>query len=291
MIMFRALLVCISLISVFSYQALFATEKANETVIKVESSDEEARAQALLTKAVNYYKEKKDDAFAAFSRQGEFVDGSLYVFVIGTDGKLFASGGASSVFIGRDISKMSDVTGKPYIRETIDIATAKNAGSIEYRWLDWANRKIVRKVAYFQKVDNRIIGVGYYILRAGKEQADALLEEAVNAVKKDPKSALAAFNDMNGEFVRDDLYVFVVDLNGIMRAHGINPRLINKNAMDLKDIKDKSIIKPIVDTAKEKGKGSVVYQWQNPLTKKVETKHTSFRKVGDYIVAVGYFTR
>ena len=31
--------------------------------------------------------------------------------------------------------------------------------------------------------------------------------------------ALAAFNDPKGQFVKDDLYIFVLDLNGKMLAH------------------------------------------------------------------------
>jgi cytochrome c len=291
--MLRVLLVCIALISVLSNHVLFAVETGNENPIKAEENIEAARAKTLLTKAVNYYMAKKDQALATFSRQGEFVDGQLYVFVIGTDGKLLASGGSSSVFIGRDVSTKRDVTGKLFIREVMNNAKANSVGTVEYRWLNWEDRKIERKVAYYQKVADRIIIVGYYIPRASKAEADALLQEAVNAVAHDSNSALSKFNDMNGGFVKDDLYVFVIDLNDkIFRAHGVNPRLIGTNAMDLKDTNGKPFItKEIVTISKQKGKGSIEYKWRNPVTEKIETKHTSFRKVNNLIVAVGYFTR
>lgn len=63
-------------------------------------------AKALLEKALAYYHDNGDKAFAAFSRQGEFVDKDRYVFVVDTKGVLLASGGPSSALIGRDVSKV-----------------------------------------------------------------------------------------------------------------------------------------------------------------------------------------
>ncbi len=55
--------------------------------------DEASAARALLEKAVAYYHEQGDKAFAAFSRQGEFIDQDRYVFVVDTRGVMLASGG------------------------------------------------------------------------------------------------------------------------------------------------------------------------------------------------------
>ena len=49
-------------------------------------------AKALLEKALAYYHKQGDKAFAAFSRQGEFIDQDRYVFVVDTKGVLLASG-------------------------------------------------------------------------------------------------------------------------------------------------------------------------------------------------------
>ena len=72
------------------------------------TQEEDAHAaKALLTKALAYYQSNGDKAFAAFSRQGEFVDHDRYVFVVDTQGVLLASGGPSSALIGRDVSSCS----------------------------------------------------------------------------------------------------------------------------------------------------------------------------------------
>ena len=55
------------------------------------TQDEDARAaKALLEKAVTYFQSNGDKAFAAFSRQGEFIDHDRYVFVVDTKGVLLA---------------------------------------------------------------------------------------------------------------------------------------------------------------------------------------------------------
>ena len=40
------------------------------------------RAKALLNKAVSYYQEAGDASLAAISRQGQFTDDELYVYVV-----------------------------------------------------------------------------------------------------------------------------------------------------------------------------------------------------------------
>ena len=60
------------------------------------AKDDSQAAIALLEKALAYYHDNGDKAFAAFSRQGEFVDHDRYVFVVDTRGVMLASGGPSS---------------------------------------------------------------------------------------------------------------------------------------------------------------------------------------------------
>src|SRR5690606_41425395 len=67
---------------------------------QTQSEDEAAKAKALLTDAVNSYKENGDKALAEFSRQGPFVRDGLYVFAINTNGIMLASGGPSVMLIG-----------------------------------------------------------------------------------------------------------------------------------------------------------------------------------------------
>jgi cytochrome c len=290
--MLRLLLIVFSLLLLAVSPAVHAVEKQALTVSDSGVQNDVRRAQNLLAKAVNYYAVHKDRALAVFSRVGEFIDDDLYVYVIGTDGQMLASGGSSSALIGRDVSGMKDANGKPFFREMIDTAVSKGGGTVEYRWLNRVDPKVESKVAYYQKIENRIIAVGFYIPRATPEQAKTLLDQAVAAVTANPRTAFAAFNDLNGKFVQDDIYVFVIDLtDNKFRAHGANSRFAGTDALDLKDPTGKPIVQEMIAIAREKGQGSLDYKWRNPVTEKIESKHTQLRKVNNYLVGVGYYTR
>lgn len=250
------------------------------------------RAKKLLQRAVGLYKEKGDAALDSFSRAGEFIDGEHYVYVVSTKGTLLASGGPSSSLVGRDIGKLTDTTGKLLFREFMASTEAGGAGQVEYRWQNPASGKVERKIAYLQREGDKIIAVGFYLSRASPEAARKLLDEAAQAVVANPGKAFAIFNDQNGKFVQDDLYVFAVGLDDSrFRAHGAIPNLIGTDSKDLRDPKGKAIIVDMINIVRAKGEGQLEYAWKNPMTHRVETKHTFVRKVGDYLVGVGYYTR
>ena len=70
------------------------------------------------------------------------------------------------------------------------------------------------------------------------------VEKAIDFYKASGKDiALAEFSHPRGQFVKDQRYVFVLDLNGIMLAHGINEKYVGKNFLELKDSDGKSFIK------------------------------------------------
>lgn len=257
---------------------------------RAEQADDPARAKALLERAVLRLKEQGERAFAAFSRAGEFTDGDLYVYVVGNDGVLLASGGASFNFIGRNMLDYKDPDGKKLFQEILDGAKSKGSGRIEYRWLNLQRGSIERKVAYYQAVDNHIVAVGYYLPRATPEQAKAILWRAVDELKRSGAQSFQRFNDINGGFVQDDTYVFVVGIKDMrMHAHGSMPRLIGRNVAELVDANGKPIMRPMIDIVNAKGEGSLDYQWRNPVTGKIESKRTFLQKVGDYMIGVGYY--
>jgi len=194
--------------------------------------------------------------------------------------------------IGRKVKNMRDAFGTPFFWDMLEKAKASDTGVIEYRWLNRLHHKPERKITYFHKVGERLIAVGYYIPRASAEQAGAMLERAVAAMQTDPEQAISAFNDLNGGYIEDDLYVFVVGLaDGKFRAHGATPRLLGSDGYALTDPNGQPIIRQMVDALKDKDRGELDYAWRNPVTRKVESKHTRFRKVGEYLVGVGFYTR
>ncbi len=261
------------------------------TVSSQETKDA-VRAQEMLDRAVSHYKKNGKQALAAFSRTGEFLDGELYVYVIDNKGLMLASGGPSVTLVGRNILDLKDPEGKSFIREMVELAKSKGGGTVEYRWLNREHGAVERKVVFFKQVDDAIVVVGQYIAHATAQEAKTLLLKAVDAVKLEGKMSFERFDSLNGGFVQDDLYVFVVDLDTmVMQAHGSMPRLINRNVKDLKDPDGKLIIQEMVRIARAKGRGELSYKWLNQVTGKKENKTSYIQRVGDYMVAVGYYQR
>jgi len=255
-----------------------------------DEAQESAAAKSLLTKAVAHYQQVGDKALAEFSRQGEFVDGERYVFVTDTNGVMLASGGPSVVLIGRDVSSVLDPDLQKAFKDVLKTPESAGIQQAEYRWQNWRDGKVERKHVYFQRIGDRILAVGYYLPRASPEQARALLDKASKALEQDQDGTLESINNLKGGFLQDDLYVFVVDV-GTKRyvAHGTNLRLVNTDFSKIKDPEGKPVGIPMLEMIKKQPEGEYEYRWRNPVTGKIEHKHAYMRKVGDFLVAVGYY--
>jgi cytochrome c len=127
--------------------------------------------------------------------------------------------------------------------------------------------------------------------RATAKEARLFLDRAVRLLKEKPQEmAFAAFNNQKGEFVRQDLYVFVVGFDGVMHAHGGAPEgLVGMQVEDLRDASGKALIREMLDAAKSKGSGEVDYVWLNRVTNRVESKTAFVQRVGDNVVGVGFY--
>ncbi|AZE71772.1 Cytochrome c [Pseudomonas synxantha] len=248
-------------------------------------------AKALLEKALAYYHQQGDKAFAAFSRQGEFIDQDRYVFVVDTQGVLLASGGPSSALLGRDVSEILGPDLRQSFKDALKVPEGQGIQQADYRWQNWNDGKVEHKHVFYQRVGERILAVGYYLPRATPEQARALRNKAVNALVKDETGTLKAINSLQGGFLQDDLYVFVVDLDTQRYvAHGTNLRLVNTDFGKIKDPDGKPVGEPILKLMAEQDQGEYKYRWKNPVTGKVENKHAYVRKTGHFMVAVGYYS-
>lgn len=255
------------------------------------TASDAARTQALLDRAEAYYREHGDQALAEFSRAGEFQDRELYVYVLGTDGSFLASGGSSAALIGRNVRDMTDADGKYFFREILDGARSARSGRVEYRWLNPVRGRVEPKLATYRSVGERVLVVGYYAPQASLELAKALLWRAVHELKQHGEAAFERFNSFDGGFVQDDLYVFVVGLDDeIVYAHGGSPRQVGRKGGELVDANGKHFVREMVAAARTKGEGDVHYAWRNPLSLKVENKHSYVVRVGRYVVGAGAYT-
>ena len=122
------------------------------------------------------------------------------------------------------------------------------------------------------------------------KEAQDLVAKAIDYYKANGKDkAFAAINDPKGQFVKNDLYIFVIDFNSVMLAHGANKALIGKNLKELKDSHGKAFINEMTEAAKSKGKGWTDYSWTNPVSKKIEAKSSYYVKEGNMYFGCGIY--
>lgn len=141
------------------------------------------------------------------------------------------------------------------------------------------------------------IAVGLFTLQAHAAEERASLQEAESMVKKaiayykknGREKALAEFVKSPGPFVDRDLYVTVYNMQADALAH-VNPKMVGKNMMELRDADGKYHIKERMEMAKTQDKGWQDFKFFNPMTKKIEPKRMYFEKYDNLVFACGAYT-
>ena len=118
------------------------------------------------------------------------------------------------------------------------------------------------------------------------DEAKAMLDRAVAALKADKAEALAKFSKGEGGFKDRDLYPYCGGPDGNFTAH---PTLVGKSLKELKDKAGKSFGQEIYDVAKEGTVSEVSYMWPRPGSTDLVQKIALITKAGDQVCAVGYY--
>ena len=124
-----------------------------------------------------------------------------------------------------------------------------------------------------------------------RDEAKAMTEAAIAHLKKvGNDKAFEDFTKDKANWNKKDLYVFLLDTDGAIKAHGANEKLVGKNLLNLKDQNGKEFVKEFVAVV-GKGEGWVDYDWAHPVSKKVEGKATFIKRVAgtNLAVAVGVY--
>lgn len=132
-------------------------------------------------------------------------------------------------------------------------------------------------------------GAAFAAEKGTPAEAKALVLKGVGLMKAKGTAAFSEFDDPKGKFVNQDLYIYVLDLNGTCLSHGSNSKLIGKNFIDLKDTDGKLFAREMINIAAKKGSGWIDYKWTNPMTRKVATKTLYFQKQDKYVVCCGAY--
>ncbi len=125
---------------------------------------------------------------------------------------------------------------------------------------------------------------------ATKDEAVAMVKKGVTHIKSSGKDkAYADFTGKVAGFVDRDLYLVVYGLDGVVRAHGANEKMVGKNLMELTDVDGKPFVKERVELAKSKGTFWQDYKFSNPVSKKVEPKQMYCEKLEETVVCGGIY--
>jgi len=121
-------------------------------------------------------------------------------------------------------------------------------------------------------------------------EATAMVKKGVAFIKANGKEkGYAEVSNKTGSFVDRDLYLVVYGLDGVVRAHGANEKMVGKNLIELKDIDGKAFVKERVELAQAKGTFWQDYKFTNPVTKKIEPKRMYCEKLEDAVVCGGVY--
>ncbi len=121
-------------------------------------------------------------------------------------------------------------------------------------------------------------------------EATAMVKKGVAFIKANGKDkGYAEITNKQGSFVDRDLYLVVYGLDGVVRAHGANEKMVGKNLIELKDIDGKAFVKERVELAQSKGTFWQDYKFTNPVTKKIEPKSMYCEKLEDSVVCGGVY--
>lgn len=125
--------------------------------------------------------------------------------------------------------------------------------------------------------------------RATPEEAQAAVSAAV--ARYDEAGAAAAFAEITGgvpAFRHDDLYVFVVALDGTVAAHGGNPDFVGQDARGFHDGDGRAFVLEQIEIATPEGLWHD-YRWADPLTGEMVPK-TSWIVLHDgYVFGAGVY--
>lgn len=122
---------------------------------------------------------------------------------------------------------------------------------------------------------------------ATKGECEAKTKAAAELIQQlGIEGAKPQLQDINGEFVWKDSYVFVIDLeNSTNLVHPVTPALVGKPLAGIKDINGKMFFVEFINTAKSAGAGWVDYMWPKPGEKTPSLKKTYVYRVPGQSIA------
>lgn len=239
----------------------------------------------------------KEKALEAFNDvNGDFIDGDYYIYALDFNGIGLAHP-IQPDRVGKNRSLEQDLFGALYVLDLMD-AAEEGTGLDYYTYPEPENNMTPTiKLGYVKKVDDDWwLGSGIYIKEAEqgedktssyygppatKEELVTFVESAASYARVYGKDiATSDFMNLNGPFVRGDVYIFAADFNGTSLALPHLPSAVGTNRLDLQNSEGVYINREMRSIALN-GCGFFDYLWTNPITNETESKTSYVTKVDD----------
>lgn len=238
-------------------------------------------------------KQEKLIALKEFNNKlGKFVQKDIYVYALDYSGIALALPFQPEM-VGENFTPIVDASGKPYTK--VEIALAEQGGGyILYHYpYPTGEQQSTLKISYVRPVDETYwIGAGMYtdedyILTPKLQQFVQSAKKFVTENGK--KTALAMFNDLNGSFIQDDLYIFAYDYNGTVLAWPYRKDQIGVNRINATDIVGLQHVKAFLAKAKSGG-GITDYYSVNPFSNLTDLKISYVQDIdGTWMIGAGEY--
>jgi signal transduction histidine kinase len=123
---------------------------------------------------------------------------------------------------------------------------------------------------------------------ASTKEAEAMVKKGIAFIKANGKDkGYAEITNKEGQFKDRDLYLMVVQMDGVILAHGVNPKLVGLNRWDAKGIDGKFAAREMIEASKGKNGTWTEYKYTNPASKKLEDKMQYCEHLDDTAIVCG----
>lgn len=249
--------------------------------------------------AVELIEKEGEESFPRFrEKNGEWFTGDRYIFVWGIDGIRYVyppdTGGE-----GKNMLGLEDVDGKPIGRLFVRHTENEPSGSwVHYRWPRPNEDDPTWKSTYIRGAEapsgkTYVVGSGLYDLPTEPAFAIQEVNDAITLLQRHGLSGIDSLRSTSSEFIFQDCYIFINDMQGNGFLNPYNPQLEDVNILDLKDADGKYFVKTEIEKLRVEDDCWETYSWHRPGEKKPSNKLAYLKKVNiegkTLVVGAGYY--
>lgn len=127
-------------------------------------------------------------------------------------------------------------------------------------------------------------------MHGSKDSAVAMVKRGVSFIQENgARQGYAEISGADSRFKDGATYLVVYGLDGMVRAHGQNHKMVNKNLIALRDIDGKPYIKETVERARREDEFWTDHKFTNPMTRKVQPMRMYCERLDDSVICSGHF--